>query len=209
VATDRILISLGLGCLALAGLGFIAGFASVMPLAAVALVVVGVAALAAGLRLDGGDRSDAPPDGPRVSTGAATIAGAALAAMGCVALVVAVTVAEGEATGHAIGHFAIGIVALGLFAVLGLLWRPRRGTQAALIRGMVVSLLGLAVFGSFLESLGGAGYDATNSEARVQALTALHDIALPFAALGMPGVVLGVVVGTVVLATRVARRHAS
>jgi hypothetical protein len=45
----------------------------------------------------------------------------------------------------------------------------------------VLVLSVVATFGSFPESIGGAGYDATNSDARVEALTLLHDVALPFA----------------------------
>jgi hypothetical protein len=207
MGTDRILISLGIACLAAVAFGFITGVASVLPVAAVATLIVGVATLAAGLRLGGGERSVPSTDGTRVSIGAAKIGVAALVLMGLGTLVIAGTVAEGEATGHAVGHLAIGIVALGLLSALAFLWRPSRGTQAALIRRMVLVLLGLAVFGSFLESVGGAGYDAANSEPRVEALAALHGVALPIASLGMPGIVLGAVVGIVVLTTSITRRR--
>jgi hypothetical protein len=99
-----------------------------------------------------------------------------------------------------------GTVAFALFLALGLLWRPRTDSQAALIRRVVLMLLLVAALGSFVESMGGAGYDATNSRDRVRALTVLHDLALPFSALGMPGVVLGAVAGVVVLARGALRR---
>lgn len=207
MGTDRILISVGLACLTAVAFGFITGVASALPVAAVATLIVGVGALAGGLRLGGGERSAPATDEPPVSTGTAKIGLVVLGAMGLATLVIASTVAQGEARGHAVGHLAIGLVALGLFSALAFLWRPSGGTQAALIRRTVLVLLGLAVFGSFLESIGGAGYDASNSEPRVEALTALHDVALPFAALGMPGIVLGAVAGLVVLMTGITRRR--
>jgi hypothetical protein len=202
----RLMTWLGLACLGAAVLGFVTGIATVLPLAAIALLAVGLASIALGLR-GGADRPAEPTGGSPVSRGRAKIAGGALGLFGLVATVVAATVAEGEATGHAVSHLVVGAAALGLFSALAFLWVPARGTTAALVRGVVLSLLGVAAFGSFLESLGGAGYDTTNSVPRVEALAALHGVALPIAALGMPGLVLGLVTGVVVLATWATRRR--
>ena len=64
-------------------------------------------------------------------------------------------------------------------------------------------LLVAATFGSFLESLGGSGYDAANSGTRISALTTLHGIALPFGALVMAAVPLALITGVVALITSV------
>jgi hypothetical protein len=131
----------------------------------------------------------------------------ALGAMGVLALVVGLTVAQGEARGHAFSHWIVGVVALALFAALALRWHPQPGTGAAAIRIGVLALLAVGAFGSFLESLGGSGYDAANIEHRVEVLAALHGIALPFAALGLPAVPVGALVGGVVLVTWGVRRR--
>ena len=115
-------------------------------------------------------------------------------------------VAEGEAQGHAIGHLVSGIVALALFAGLAILWQPAPGTNASFARGASLLLLGVAAFGSFLESLGGSGYDAANEGPRIESLAALHRIAVPIGAIGVPGIVLGAVVGLVVVSTWAIRR---
>ncbi len=209
MATDRILIVVGLACVGAVALGFLTGIATVLPIVAIGLLLVGLGSLAAGWRLGGDERTAPAGDAPPVSVSWVKVAATVLGATGVLALVIAVVVAEGEATGHATGHLVIGVVSLALFAVLGLLWRPPTGSQAALARRVVLVLLVVATFGSFLESMGGAGYDATNSDARVEALALLHDVALPFAALGMPGVVLGAIAGIVVLATRIVHRRAA
>jgi hypothetical protein len=130
----------------------------------------------------------------------------ALAASGIAAAVVAILVAEGEARGHAVGHFLTGLVCLALFAALAFPWHPAAGTTLAGIRGLVLALLVAATFGSFLESLGGSGYDAANSGTRISALTTLHGIALPFGALVMAAVPLGLITGIAALIMRFSRR---
>jgi hypothetical protein len=131
----------------------------------------------------------------------------ALAAFGVVAALVAVLVAQGEAQGHAVGHLLTGIVSLGLFAALAFPWHPAAGTSLAGVRGLVLILLVAATFGSFLESLGGSGFDAANEGTRISALATLHDIALPFGALVMAAVPLGLLTGVVALITRSSQRR--
>jgi hypothetical protein len=131
----------------------------------------------------------------------------ALAAFGIVAALVAILVAQGEAQGHAVGHFLTGLVCLGLFAALAFPWHPAAGTALAGVRGLVLALLVAAAFGSFLESLGGSGYDAANSGTRISALATLHGIALPFGALVMAAVPLGLITGVVALITRSSQRR--
>jgi hypothetical protein len=130
------------------------------------------------------------------------VVAAALAASGIVAAVVAILVAQGEAQGHAVGHLLTGLVCLGLFAALAFPWHPAAGTTLAGVRGLVLALLVAAAFGSFLESLGGSGYDAANAGSRIGALTTLHGIALPFGALVMAAVPLGLITGVVALISR-------
>jgi hypothetical protein len=130
----------------------------------------------------------------------------ALAVFGIVAAMVAILVAQGEARGHAVGHFITGLVCLGLFAALAFPWHPTAGTTPAGIRGLVLALLVAAALGSFLESLGGSGYDAANEGHRIEALATLHGIALPFGALVMAAVPLGLITGIAALITRFSRR---
>ena len=68
-----------------------------------------------------------------------------------------------------------------------------------MLRVMVLVLLALAAIGSFVESLGGAGYDAANMARRLPALAALHDVGVPFGVFLMTGVPIGVVTGIAVL----------
>jgi hypothetical protein len=130
-----------------------------------------------------------------------------LAVFGTVAAVVAILVAQGEAQGHAVGHLLTGIVSLGLFAALAFPWHPAAGTSLAGVRGLILILLVAATFGSFLESLGGSGFDAANEGTRISALATLHDIALPFGALVMAAVPLGLLTGVVALITGSSQRR--
>ena len=114
----------------------------------------------------------------------------------------ALIVAEGEARGHAIGHLITGFLCVGLFAALALPWHPPAGGGAATLRGLVLTLLALSAFGGFMESLGGAGYDAANEGHRIEALTTLHSVAGPFGALLIVAVPLGVITGIAVLIAR-------
>lgn len=130
------------------------------------------------------------------------IVAVALAASGIAAAVGAILVAQGEAQGHAVGHLLTGLVCLGLFAALAFPWHPAAGTTLAGMRGFVLVLLVAATFGSFMESLGGSGYDAANQGTRISALATLHGIALPFGALVFAAVPLGIITGIAALITR-------
>jgi hypothetical protein len=121
------------------------------------------------------------------------IGGAVLAGLAAAAAVVAATVAVGDATGHAVGHLAVGLACLILFVGVAAAWHPTPGSGKASIRGMVLLVLGVGAFGSFIESLGGAGYDAANIERRVESLTALHGIGVLFGPVALLAIPLGLV----------------
>jgi len=121
------------------------------------------------------------------------IGGAVLAGLAAAAAVVAATVAVGDATGHAVGHLAVGLACLILFVGVAAAWHPPQGSGKASIRGMVLLILGVGAFGSFIESLGGAGYDAANVERRVASLAALHGIGVLFGPIALLAIPLGLV----------------
>lgn len=135
------------------------------------------------------------------------VAAFGLAGLGVVTGLVALLVAVGEARGHAILHLLTGLICFGLFIGLGFPWRPPADSRAATLRRLTLTLLAVAAFGSFIESLGGAGYDAANAGRRIAALTRLHDIALPFGPLLIVAVPLGVITGIAVLIVRATRRR--
>ena len=91
------------------------------------------------------------------------------------------------------------MIGLGLFAGLAFRWHPVPGSGIALFRGMVLTLLALAAFGSFVESLGGAGYDAANDARRLTLLASLHPVGVPFGGFVMTGIPIGIVTAIVVL----------
>jgi hypothetical protein len=125
-----------------------------------------------------------------------------LCLLGLAAAGVAVAVAEGEARGHAVGHLLTGIVCLALFAALGRWWRSSTNSISATLRGPLLALLWLATAGLFLESLGGAGYDAANEGERIAFLTALHGIAALPAALFVLAAPLSLIALVAVAASR-------
>jgi hypothetical protein len=86
-----------------------------------------------------------------------------------------------------------------LFAALAFPWHPTPGSGAAMFRGMVLTLLALAAAGSFIESLGGSGYDAANAGHRIQTLASLHGVGVYFGAFVMAGVPIGIVTATAVV----------
>jgi hypothetical protein len=51
----------------------------------------------------------------------------------------------------------------------------------------------VGAFGSFIESLGGAGYDAANLERRVESLASLHGIGVLFGPVALLAIPLGAV----------------
>ena len=104
-------------------------------------------------------------------------------------------------------HLLTGVIGLGLFAALAFRWHPVPGSGVALFRGMVLTLLALAAFGSFVESLGGAGYDAANDARRLTLLASLHPVGVPFGGFVMTGIPIGIVTVIVVLIAHVMHRE--
>ena len=206
-AKRTLLVALGGALLVFAGAALLAGVADDLPAVVLLAGAVGMLSLAIGLL---GRRDERTPDTGRASSRGRSHVGViagSLAVFGVVALAVAVVVPVGEARGHAVGHLLTGVAALVLFVLLGQLWHPAPSGAAAAIRVAVLVVLAVAAFGAFLESLGGAGYDAANAEPRIEALAALHGIALPIAALGLPAIPLGLVVALVAIATWTVRRR--
>jgi hypothetical protein len=205
---SRWLMAAGILCLLVAGSTIAIGFTNPPWLTLIA-AVLGATMLTAALAKVRTEtvrpQNQDPARGGRIVRAAALV----LAALGVVAALVAFLVAVGEARGHAVGHILTGLLCLGLFAALAFPWHPPAGSGAATLRGLVLSLLALAALGSFLESLGGAGYDAANAGRRIEALTTLHDIAVPFGAFLIGAVPLGVITGIVVLIGWATRRGRS
>jgi hypothetical protein len=205
---SRWLMAAGILCLLVAGSTIAIGFTNPPWLTLIA-AVLGATMLTAALAKVRTEtvrpQNQDPARGGRIVRAAALV----LAALGVVAALVAFLVAVGEARGHAVGHLLTGLVCIGLFAALAFAWHPPVGSGAATLRGLVLSLLALAALGSFLESLGGAGYDAANAGRRIEALTTLHDIAVPFGAFLIGAVPLGVITGIVVLIGWATRRGRS
>jgi hypothetical protein len=127
---------------------------------------------------------------------------APLCVLGLVAAGVAFAVAEGEARGHAVGHLLPGLLCLSLFAALARWWRSSTNSISATLRGPLLALVWLATAGLFLESLGGAGYDAANERERIAFLAALHGVASPLAALSLLAAPLSLVALAAVAASR-------
>lgn len=191
-----------------AGLSLVAGI-SEFPWAILVALVAGVTLLVLGLV---GSRGEPAPERERETDSArgerlVRLVAITMAVLGITALVVALLVPEQEAQGHAIAHLLAGLVCAGLFAALAFPWRPRLGTGTAMFRGIVLSLLAVGAIGAFMESLGGSGYDAANEGHRIVALTTLHNIALPFGALTIGAVPIGLVTGLVVLIAWMGRRN--
>jgi hypothetical protein len=135
------------------------------------------------------------------------IVAAVLAGFAVIAGVVAATVAVGEATGHATSHLVTGLACLAIYVGLAAGWHPQPGSGKASFRGMALLVLAIGAFGSFVESLGGAGYDVANLEPRIPTLASLHDIGILFAAVALLAVPIGlatiVVIGVVGLARKI------
>lgn len=208
--SSRPLLVIGTACTLVAGLSLAAGAGS-FPWITLGALAGGAALLVTGLVMSRG-RPD--PGAVRVADPArgerlVRVAVVVMAILGSSALVVALIVPEQEAQGHAIGHLLTGVFAAALFAALAFPWHPRPGTGAATVRGIVLSLLAVAAIGAFVESLGGSGYDETNTDHRIEALTTLHNAATPFAALVVGAVPIGCATGIVVATMWAVRRHRS
>lgn len=198
---DVLFLSLGVTLLVVAGASLLTDATTGAPMLTLGVLLAAAIALGAGLWLARGAAPPVRTHDPQRTKMIALIVAIALGAMGSIALIVAVAVAEGEAQGHATGHLVFGLVALSLFAGLAFLWHPEPGSNPSFARGASLGLLAVAAFGSFLESLGGSGYDAANEGHRIEALATLHGIAVPIGAIGFPGILFGALVGLVVLAT--------
>jgi drug/metabolite transporter (DMT)-like permease len=127
---------------------------------------------------------DLPPAAPGPSR-AGTIGAVAGAAIGAIALLLTLFVAQGEARSHGFFHMIFGVVVVGLFVAVDRWWRPREGTAAASLRTPLMVLLWVALAAAFLESIGAAGYDRFNSGQRIPLLTSLHGVATALGALGL------------------------
>lgn len=71
---------------------------------------------------------------------------------------------------------------------------------------MVLLVLGVGAFGSFIESLGGAGYDATDLERRIETLASLHGVGVYFGPVALIAIPLGLVTILVVACAGLATR---
>jgi hypothetical protein len=193
-------------CLLVGASTALAGSSS-FPLATLGLLAMGAVLLVIGLeRTRKRSRGDGPRD-PARGDRLAHIVFAIDAVLGIAAIGAAAFVAVGEARGHAVFHLLTGLIALALFAALAFRWHPVPGSGVALFRGMVLTLLALAAFGSFVESLGGAGYDAANDARRIDFLASLHGVGVPFGGFVMTGIPIGIVTCIVVLIAHVMHRE--
>ncbi len=206
--SPRTMLVIGVGFMTVAGAGLLAG-PSGFPWIPLGGLLLGTGLLVAGLvsgrrATRDASRLAADPDrGDRL----VRVAAVAMAVLGCLALIVALTVPEQDAQAHAIGHFLTGLVCAGLFAVLAIPWHPRPGSGTAMVRGIALSLLAAGAIGAFAESLGGSGYDAANAGHRIVALTTLHNLVAPLGAITLAAVPVGVATGLAVLVAWAMRRN--
>ncbi len=196
---ERALIFGGFGCVAAAVATLVLGSAAAAIVTFVFLAV-GAALLLLGLtrmRTEQREKTAPTARGDRL----VWVVAAVLAGFAVVVAIVAATVAVGEATGHAISHLATGLACLAIYAGLAALWHPPAGSGKASFEGMELLVLAIAAFGSLVESLGGAGYDAANLERRLPTLASLHDVGVLFAPVALLAVPIGlatiVVIGAV------------
>ncbi len=204
--SERILLAAGAVCLLVAASTLILGGAE-LPILALGILALGAVLLVVGLWQVRGRSSDAEPTDPARGELLARIAFTIDAVLGVAAIITAMAIAIGDAQGHAVFHLLTGVLSLGVFAALAFLWHPTPGSGPAMFRGTVLMLLALAAFGSFVESLGGSGYDAANAERRIRWLASFHAVGLPFGAFVMVGVPIGLLTCAVVLITHLRRRN--
>ena len=205
---ERALIFGGFGCVAAAVTTLALGSASAAILTFVFLAL-GAGLLLLGLmRMKRGEHEDAS-----VSTASAErgdrviwIVAGVLGAMALAAGIVAATVAVGEAVDHAVSHLVTGLACLAIYVALAALWHPQAGSGKASFRGMALLVLAIGGFGSFVESLGGAGYDAANLERRIPTLASLHDVGVLLAPVALLAVPIGLATIVVIGAASLGRR---
>ena len=205
---ERALIFGGFGCIAAAVATLVLGSASAAILTFVSLAL-GAGLLLLGLmRMKGNEHDDAPVSTARTERGDRLIwiVGASLAGFAIVAAIVAVTVAVGEAVGHAVSHLVMGLACLTIYVGLAALWHPQPGSGKASFRGMALLVLAIGAFGSSVESLGSAGYDAANLERRIPTLASLHDVGALLAPVALLAVPIGLATIVVIGAVGIARR---
>jgi hypothetical protein len=205
---ERALIFGGFGCVAVAVATLVLGSASAAVLSFVFLAL-GAGLLFGGLvqiRKRSLSEVREQPEVPSSRDHLTWIVAGVLVAMALVAGIVAATVAVGEAVGHATGHLVTGLACLGIYAGIATLWHPPPGTGKASFRGMALLVLAIGAFGSFVESLGGAGYDAANVERRLPTLASLHDVGVILAPVGLLAIPIGLITLVVIGAAGLARR---
>ncbi len=202
----RILTGVGFASLVLAAGSLLVGGAG-FPWFTIGALALGAILLVSGLMRLRGLENEGRDTDPGRGDRAARIAFIAMCGMGGVTAAVAILVAQGEAKGHATSHLVTALVGLGLFAALAFRWHPRPGTGTATYRGLLLCLLALAVAGSYIESLGGAGYDRANSGRRIPALAGLHDVGLLFGGVLFVAIPVAVVTGIVLLVLWSARKR--
>jgi hypothetical protein len=205
---ERALIFGGFGCVAAAVTTLVLGSASAAILTFVFLALGSGLLLLGLMRMKRGGHEDAFVSTASAERGdrAIWIVAGVLGAMALAAGIVAATVAVGEAVGHAVSHLVTGLACLAIYVGLAALWHPQPGSGKASFRGMALLVLAIGGFGSFVESLGGAGYDAANLERRIPTLASLHDVGVllaPVALLAVPiGLATIIVIGAVSLGRR-------
>jgi hypothetical protein len=94
--------------------------------------------------------------------------------LAAISLTLAFAVAEGEARSHATGHLVLGFLSIALFFSVGLLWTPREGGRASLVRAGILVITAMGAFGQVLESIGASGYDRFNAGREIEFLTGIH-----------------------------------
>jgi hypothetical protein len=200
--TDRVLIVAGSVCAVTAASTLLLG-AQRTPLLQLAGFGVGAVMVVVGLvRARGRVGGERTTHDPALDERVARLVFWGLSVLGAIAATTAAVIAIGQARGHAVFHLLTGMVCLGIFATLAFLWHPTPGSGRATLRGIELTLLALATSGSFVESLGGAGYDAANLQRRLPVLASLHAVGIPFGAFVMAGVPLGAVTAIAVLIAR-------
>ena len=196
--SDRVLLAAGSACLLFAAATLLAG-PSGFPLFSLGALGLGAILLVVGLARARGSSPSVQTRDPARGERVVRVVFLVLAGVAGLAALAAMLVAVGEARGHAVFHLLTGLICLGLFAALAYPWHPTPGSGTAMFRGMVLTLLALAAAGSFIESVGGSGYDAANLGHRIQLLASLHGVGVYFGAFVMVGVPIGTVTGIVVL----------
>lgn len=145
------------------------------------------------------DRSPSPSRSTVLAiTGALLLAAAALA-------LVAGPVAIGEATTHAREHATVVAITAVIFALVGLLIRPRHSSPIVRVwRAVLVAFAFLAVV-QLVEGVGGMGYGESNEGTRYSWLVSVHFVGVLATLLGYLAVLMTLVASGVWLIARRAK----